>query len=223
MKFIFICKESFKPCQGSKFTQKRCKVGFMQLSFLDISTNSTGTSTWSAYMRPWSLLTCESILRRDPSNQTQRLWYLAPPCEQGVLMFKKKLTQTWDLTTYVPGPRSEAPDFETKIPRHLVLTTSGYLPTARFLVPCPRYLLPAAEGFAGRDLAGRLVSVEHQVGAEHPQIQLDQDQGSGSVLSGSTVIKIRISIRTISAFLKKGTCLHMLLMAKFMLSLYQSI
>ena len=91
MKFIFICKESFKPCQGSKFTQKRCKVGFMQLSFLDISTKSTGTSTWSAYMRPWSLLTCESILRQDPSNQTRRLWCLAPPCEQGVLMFLKKI------------------------------------------------------------------------------------------------------------------------------------
>ena len=115
----------------------------------------------------------------------------------GVNLATKKLTRTWDLTTYVPGPRSKAPDFETKIPRHLVLTTSGYLPTARFLVPCPRYLLPAAEGFAGRDLAGRLVSVEHQVGAEHPQIQLDQDQGSGSVLSGSTVIRIRIVIRTI--------------------------
>ena len=92
----------------------------------------------------------------------------------GVNLATKKLTRTWDLTTYVPGPRSKAPDFETKIPRHLVLTTSGYLPTARFLVPCPRYLLPAAEGFAGRDLAGRLVSVEHQVGTEHAQIQLDQ-------------------------------------------------
>ena len=37
-----------------------------------------------------------------------------------------------------------------------------------------RYLLPAAEGFAGGHLASRLVSVEHQVGTEHAQIQLDQ-------------------------------------------------